>query len=386
MKQILEIIIGGDASRFGAAANTAIAHLDRINRVGGRIATGAFVAFGYFAKRMVDVASNIVDMSAQLSVSASRLRAMETAGATLGVTLEGLGKAMREFQRSQAAAMRGPGLDRSAFEQLGISITELKTLRPDEGVLRLSDALQKAGKNASTLDAALAILGGRTGLKLAGAMRSGWAEAVRDFEKSGLIPTDADLQKVDDVGDRWVAVVKRIQNEFFKSAPGILSFVNMVFAGISKVGQHVKNTAEAGLRLGLSGIAKAALMMMPSGGGAFAARFLKWEKPAGLWEINNIVDDWEAERKRIEAAVDEWFKDKTTSAGEDTGGVPDPLVDVEKTRRSTAIPSADALARIGLFRGGSGDPAQRTRNQQLAELRRLNSQVAQLNSELTNAD
>lgn len=365
MKQILEIIIGGDASRFGAAAQTAIAHLDRINRVGGRIATGALVAFGYFAKRLVDVASNIVDMSAQLSISASRLRAMETAGATLGVTLEDLGKAMREFQRSQAAAMRGPGLDRSAFEQLGISIAELKTLRPDEGVLRLSDALQKAGRNASTLDAALAILGGRTGLKLAGAMRSGWSDAVREIEKSGLIPTDKELAKVDDIGDRWVAVVKRIQNQIIRMAGPIEELMAHVAIGASKAVKDVGAGALLAVSVGGAPTASASAL----------AQYMQTIRKTGA-----EADKWAAD------FIKRWTAENDKPSGAEGGGTaPDVPVTSDKPKRST-LPSADALARIGLFRGGGGDPAQRTRNQQLAELRRLNSQVAQLNSELTSED
>jgi hypothetical protein len=115
------------------------------------------------ARKAIDFASRITDLSEALGVSAVRLQDMDFAARQSGASLDDMATAMRKLGEARAKALNDPGgKEAKAFEAFGIDLAFLKAnTDPAELFARMSDAVQDTNINLDTMPQILDLIGER---------------------------------------------------------------------------------------------------------------------------------------------------------------------------------------------------------------------------------
>src|SRR5262245_17757276 len=128
-----------------------------ITRVGKAMATAftvtAVVAAG---KQVLDFASTLSDLAAKTGISTTGLQKLDLAFQQSGIEIETVAKATTDLAR------RLVGGDRAAvgaLEKMGLSLTALKQMAPEQQFLTVADAIGKIANPTEKAYAAMTILG-----------------------------------------------------------------------------------------------------------------------------------------------------------------------------------------------------------------------------------
>lgn len=127
--------------------------------LGGNIAgTLAGLGLGAAAKDIIEYGAHIQDLSERFGVGAVTLQKFGNAAEKNGSSLEGVAKAFRFLEVNQSKALGGNEAMITSFAALGISVEDLKTLSPDQLMLKLgasslnaADVVKVLGKSAIEL-------------------------------------------------------------------------------------------------------------------------------------------------------------------------------------------------------------------------------------------
>jgi hypothetical protein len=176
--------------------------------VGGLIATGiasAFTAVTDFARTLGDTAGRLVDMADRTGVGVSALAELDFAATKGGTSLETLEGGLRKMSVNLADAAAGSKTARAAFDAIGVSVSELSGLSPDQQFERIADGLAGISDPGARAAAAMDIFG-KSGADLLPLMKDGakGIQAFRDDAKRlGSIsgPTADTLDRLGDVFD-----------------------------------------------------------------------------------------------------------------------------------------------------------------------------------------
>ena len=105
--------------------------------------TAAFTAMGTFVaagvKQSIDRMDEMQAAAKRVGLSSSALSALGYAAEQANVPMAALEASMSKLAKTAGAAMAGPGRERNVFEQLGISVQELRDLKPDELLVRIAE-------------------------------------------------------------------------------------------------------------------------------------------------------------------------------------------------------------------------------------------------------
>ncbi len=105
------------------------------------------IGLGSQIKEVVEYGAHIKDLSDRFGVSTTVLQKFGNAAELNGSSLEGVAKGFRFLEVNQAKALGGNKAMEKSFADLGISLEDLATQRPDEIMLRLGDS----GLNAANV-------------------------------------------------------------------------------------------------------------------------------------------------------------------------------------------------------------------------------------------
>lgn len=117
--------------------------------VGGAI-SGVIGVFGSFADALRhDAIGELKTLSDSLDVSVESLSTWGYAAESLGVSSQDLGRIFKDTSTQLGnLAATGKGKAKDLFEDLGLSINELKELSPDQQLLAIADGLEKIGSQS----------------------------------------------------------------------------------------------------------------------------------------------------------------------------------------------------------------------------------------------
>lgn len=140
-------------ARTGAAATTLG---DRLQSLGGHaqdlagkffnMRTAAVAAAGaaglfLFAKRAIEAADEIAKTAKQIGITAEALQELRFVASRAGVDTATFDQSMRLFTQRLGQAQQGVGEAKRAFEQLGITMAELRGKAPDQILALVADRL-----------------------------------------------------------------------------------------------------------------------------------------------------------------------------------------------------------------------------------------------------
>jgi len=239
-----QIKITADTSQAQGALKNLDASLDSLGKSTATAAkffaglTAAAAGVAFTIKQTLDGAGELVDASNRLGVSAANLNKLQQAArlagvdtGTLNVTIQRLNRSIGEgIQKSTAPAAM-------ALKNLGLPISELANLKPDEQFTRIAETLSKIENPAQRTAISMELLGkqGPAVLQLANEL-----EKVREITELGFGVSEGELVALDEAGDAieqlgimWDAGIKKAVAEI---APYIVGFVANLKDAIRQAG------------------------------------------------------------------------------------------------------------------------------------------------------
>lgn len=332
----VNVIIGAVTSGFAKGIQGVKNSLNKI--VPSGFARGLGIAsLGAFSKAALVAADDINTFAARSGLSLRAVQELKFAADETDTSLEAFGTSFRRLAQAQAEALSG-GQAGEAFQRLGVSLDEIKSLSPEGLFYRVAEAIKQGGKEGVDLNSAVEVLG-RSSMEILPAMQTGFDTLAEKAHAFGMVMEDDvvhQLAMANDTIDRFTQ----------KAKIGLGWAIGQVMEKVQFVGGYL------GARVGGASHADAVRL----------SRQVQAEDAAGR-------EAERAARKPFQALTAPSVSSETAKAAQHDGV-------------SLALPTADALARIGLFRGGY-DAAQKTREDQLRELRDMRRQIEVLNMEMT---
>lgn len=256
-------LLGSPAAAFrgvGAAAlyaaSSVAAMIDSLKEaavIGSSIAAGgAIVALTSAIKSLAETA----DTAARTSLSGRFLQRLGYAADQAGVDNDTLTKSLSKMTLVMGEAKNGNEAARKAFDRLGLSVTDLQDLSPEQQFSRIANALGGVTDTAQRASAAVDIFG-KSGAELGPLFQQGAGGIVGVMEQAaslGIGLSDEDIAKAaaaDDAMQRMGATIAAVaQSIAAKLSPVWEGFANTVTTVSAVVGAVLNSMAT-----GLDGVA-----------------------------------------------------------------------------------------------------------------------------------
>jgi hypothetical protein len=160
-----------------------------------------------YGKAAIDLAGKLTDLSSKLGVSAEFLQEMSYAAELSGASLDDVSGAMEKLTIARTKALSGDAGMVEAFQKLGVSAADLKSMRIEDIFTKIGGAFEN-GINPQPLLGALREIAGKGATSLVPAMADGLAQAAENARQLGLVMQNDVVAALDDAGDR-IAVMNR---------------------------------------------------------------------------------------------------------------------------------------------------------------------------------
>lgn len=341
-------------------------------------AFGAAAIVGY-AKRTLDWADNLDALSQRLQISTRDLQVLDVVAKRSNLSLDTIATSFRHLTLAQARASGGKGEQFEAFTRLGVSLADIRSSRPIELWTQIGSAIERGGQSAQTLNNAVALLG-KTADQVLPAMKEKLSEVAKEMERRGMLVSEnmvASLAKykqlLEETGTTANAVFAPILSGLMTGADAFVEF--------TKGGWRGFQSAYAGITGDRPGI-RSALAADKQSGDEFVDRLARtyYFDSAAADEAARMEERLAAKRSSRDAATAEgpmstWSEYEAMMAKDREQAVARRLGAGFEGQSRTA----DALTRMGLFRGSGG---QQVLQSQLVELRRIVDQLQDLNREV----
>lgn len=200
--------------------------------IGGLVAGGissAFSAVTSFASGLGEVGGRLVDMSDRTGISVEALAELDHAAQMSGTSLEAVEGGLTKMGVKLADAAGGSKTAVAAFDAIGVSVSELQSLSPDQQFAVIAEELSKiedpGARAAATMD-----IFGKSGADLIPLMKDG-AKGIQSFrdeaKKLGRI-SEEDARAVDELGDTFQNVQTGVTNAGMAVAASLAPVLNDV--------------------------------------------------------------------------------------------------------------------------------------------------------------
>jgi hypothetical protein len=121
-------------------------------------------------------------LSEQTGISIETLAGLRAAAQSAGISMEAFQQGLVKLERAQALAVEGGKQQIDAFRRIGISVTQLKTLTPEELFYRVATGIQQASSHADAAATAFQLFG-RGGAQLIPILQQGGEELKKTVDR-----------------------------------------------------------------------------------------------------------------------------------------------------------------------------------------------------------
>jgi len=237
-------------NQLADSANKTSGVLDK----GFKVAAGAVAAISFtrLAQEAFELAENLEISSARTGIQIEALQRLQFVASQSETSVEAITTSINKFQINLA---QGNEKTTKALKELGISISEINALRPDEQFLRIARSVAEIQSPAERAATAVELFG-KGGTELLPLLRKG-ADGINEvsasFDKFGVTLSGKTISALDDAGDaisRLKGSVKSLSAELValaapalsKAADGMTLFGNsLAFALRGEGGGHGDN-------------------------------------------------------------------------------------------------------------------------------------------------
>ena len=166
----------GRARKFGGALKSALLPATAALTALGAGATAAIV-------KVTSMADEIAKTAQRIGISTDALQQMRFAARQTGVDAQLLTVALTAMVRRADEARRGNKAFAEGFERLGITVSDLNSLKPEQLLFRIADGLQRMSDQSARVAALDAVMS-EAGRKIVNTFDGG-SESLRRFFEEG---------------------------------------------------------------------------------------------------------------------------------------------------------------------------------------------------------
>ena len=184
----LAAMTGAFETDMNRASKTAQKQMRDIERQAKRVGVAVGAAFAAMSaavaagvKSAINTADELGKMAQRTGLSVEALSRLEVAASQSDTSLESLQKAMVNLGRAQLDARKGTQDQVALFKALGIELTDLERLSPDQLLKRIADAFQATADSPEKAAVAMKLFG-RAGADLIPLLNGG-SEELERFER-----------------------------------------------------------------------------------------------------------------------------------------------------------------------------------------------------------
>jgi lambda family phage tail tape measure protein len=203
-------------------------------------------------KELVNTAEQVGRVSEQSGASVETLSALAVVGQTSGVSIEQLGQAFLQLNKTLVAARNGSGEAAAGLRAVGLTVEELSSLSADEAIRRVVTALAKLPNGAIKSAAAMKLFG-RSGAELIPLLNDlgdkGIGGAIDKARELGLLLDNETVRSAKEFNDSLSATKLALAGVAAAMARDILpvltDFANLAAKAITALPDDVKRFALA---------------------------------------------------------------------------------------------------------------------------------------------
>ncbi len=144
--------------------------------------------------------SKLVDASTRLGIGIPALQRLQFVAEQSGISVESMNNALGKMQKTLGNASAGSEQAAKAFTQIGLSVSDLMKLSPDEQYIAISDAIKGIASPAQQAAAAVAIFS-KGGIDQLSALKDNVRGMVDEFKGLGMELTGTQARAVEKYGD-----------------------------------------------------------------------------------------------------------------------------------------------------------------------------------------
>lgn len=327
----------------------------------------AAVSFVRLAKEAFELAENLEIASARTGVQIEALQRLQFIASQSETAVDAITTSINKLQIN---LVEGNDKATKALDRLGISITELNALRPDDQFLRIAEAIAEIESPAERSATAVALFG-KGGAELLPLLSKG-AQAVKEldvqFDQFGVTLSTETVHQVDDAGDaisRLGGATKSLGVELLalaspaltSAADGVTTFLKAFAFGVrGEGGGHGENVI-ANVTRDIE-LLQARIKFLSGEGGAHNSKLFGNE-------LNEVI--------ALRAQVDGLITRLEVIGGTGLGGI-SPLVKIGVSLDNVKLGGKDAKALAGIDLG----PPQATVAEKRSESLRNDNPAVQL--------
>lgn len=353
------IQLGLNSSGVTSGVNSAIGQIQKLaGQVKGALigaSLGGLVANEF--RKAVQLGGDIADSARRAGMGVEAFQELTFAAKQSGVEMSDVSDTFKKMQVSQVAAIRGNQDIAASYGRIGLSVEQLRKLKPGELYKEIASRTGKMPHSAELTSDIAQIFGkGDGGMKMLSAFRDGFGEAAESAKSLGQVMEESVIKNLDKIGD----TIDQLKGSW------IASLGEMISKAID-FGKILKDSIESRMTYYIA---------------------YNDARKHGATE-----SEAEVKAKRVE---DSWFERRRKESLAKPVELARPVIDASGVRptgnaNAMAKPDSDTLARIGGFRGGGGEitrmpqlqlQAQQTANAHLSTISKTTAETVKATNTL----
>jgi hypothetical protein len=284
-------------------------------------ATGASLIA--LAKRGLDYASSLGEVSQQLGVTTKDLQTYRYAATQVGIEQETIDKSLAKLTVTLGKARLGAEEPTKAFNALGISIASVNGKTAGDVIPKIADGLAKISDPAKR--AALEVtLFGKAGQQL-DTLLAGGSSQINELstaaQKLGLVLSDEQIQHADDTADKLSAIKQVLEAQVASivadNATSILSLANALGQLTGATVNFLNSNPQTALSI-IGALAGGRVGGLPGAAAGVIVGYAAGQGPQQAADDANR--DLAYRRRKLKVAEDELAAREASARGEDPNG------------------------------------------------------------------
>lgn len=158
-----------------------------------------------WGKAAADTANQIIDISSKYQVGTQTLQVYASLIEGAGGTMEDVGKSMSKLQLAMSEAIQGSTEYQAAFRGIGLSVSELKRMTPEDVMLEMADAFSRSNNEMAKQEVLYKLLG-KSGNLWMETLNNGTQEylgRLKEMQNDGALISEEDMIRARDFNDTW---------------------------------------------------------------------------------------------------------------------------------------------------------------------------------------
>lgn len=242
--------MGLDTSGFTAGLKTAQAKMANArasfnagaanlmsSQLAGMVGVTALVAG---AKSIVDYGGKVTDLADKYGLTTDMVQQLSYAAGQTGVSVETALGGIKKVAIATADALGGNEEKMAAFERLGITAQQLRSMSPDQVFLALGNNLKDMPMTAQVFADINDTLG-RSGQELIPMFREGLSGMMDDAKRLGVVMDEETIAKLDEMGDSAESAWGALRAAAAPVILFVMDGINKMFTGFKMISAEMED-------------------------------------------------------------------------------------------------------------------------------------------------